>query len=171
MSWYIPAAVIAALVLPPAMAWHWRRSKARLAWAEEIWVNVEQSARVLLEDRQLDPRVGDFIEFVIDELGNGTLTRTALRSMFVRPPVREPELYSSLEGGREVQFSRFMLSSILYDSLQTTLSGIILRRWMYWLSMTVRDKRAVVTEPQVAPVVDAADKMWHSSHHQELCAA
>ncbi|ALC12457.1 hypothetical protein [Sphingopyxis sp. 113P3] len=161
MSVYIAvAAIIAAIIGPYVIAWNFRRAKARLAYAEKIWDNVEQSARVLLEDRHLDPRIGDFIDFVVGELGSGRMTRIALKA--VLHPKKSPRPMPELTGGQGVQFGRFMLSALLFDSLHTTFSGFILRRWLYWLTTTVGDKKAVVTEPQVAPVVEAADRMWHS---------
>lgn len=170
MSMYIAVAALALMVAPFAIAWHLRRATARLAYAEEIWDVVEQSARVLLEDRHLDPKVADFVEFVIQKIGSGTLTRTALKAMLRRPTPATP--LPPLAGGQSVQMGRFILSSVFFDSLHTSVSGIILRRWLYWLASTVTDKKAVVSEPQVAPVYNAADDMWHSAKpDREFCPA
>lgn len=153
-------AMAAALVTPPLV----RKSTSHLKSAHHAWDMLQHHASVLLEDRHLDPKIGDLVEFVVGTVGDGKLTRAMLNSILFRcrRSASSDEMYSKLSGGQEKQFQHFLVSALLYDSLRTFVPGIILRRLLYWLASTAGDSRAQVGRPQVAPVASLADRLCHS---------
>lgn len=163
--------IVAALLLaaPFLAKWYWTSSKAYLQRAHKAWERVEQHAHVLLEDKRLNPKVGDMVEFVVTHVGDGALTRTFLLTVLLRgggnQSPRDSEMntaVASMNEGQSEQFARLLVSALFYDSLRAPVSGAILRRVIYWLAPTATDKSAPVNKHEVAPVVTAAGKLCHA---------
>lgn len=171
MFWLVATASLIILALPFLLGRHFRHQTFRLQQAEHVWSRVEQSARVLLEDESLDSKAVDIVETLLKYVGSGMLTRAAIFVMLRKPNPNRSPLHLSIEGGQATQFSRFVVSALLFDSYHTKISGIIIRRWLYWLPPSVADKRAVVTAPQISPVVEAADRVWHRTHPGQCATA
>lgn len=141
-----------------------RRSTNHLKVADRAWGSLENHAHALLQDKTLDPTVGDFVESILLKIGNGSLTRSFLCSLLVTRRIRkahaDPEFRNvimGLELGQRKQLFRFMIDAIFFDSLRTYISGPILRRLvLYWLDSTARDEQALVSEQQVGPITNAA---------------
>jgi len=156
------------IVAPYVARAHYVRSAKRLQKAEGAWLSVERHARVLLEDRQLPSEMGNFIEWTLGRIGDGSLTRTFLRSLLLRKRASEETdqefaaHFSALSKEQEQQFLRFMIASMFYDSLRTSVSGSVLRRLLYWLASTVGDRQAPVSQPQVKPIMRAAETLCHA---------
>lgn len=157
--------LIAALIIasPFILRVHFQASRKRLARAQRAWEMVEQAAHPLLEDRRLNPEIGDLVEFVVNRVGDGSLTRTFLVAIiFKRLNGGSDKVTRSMNTEQERQFMRLMVAALFYDSLRTTFSGSIIRRVLYWLASTATDKNAPVTKSQVAPVVSAAGRLCHN---------
>jgi hypothetical protein len=171
MAWYIAVAAVGILIAPFVFASHLRASTTRIKQAGAVWESVERAARELLEDRTLAPEVGDFVEFILSHTGSGKLTRAAIIAMFSSYGSGNSKLLHMVNEGQQVQLIRFMLASLMFDSLHTTFSGLVVRKWLYWLAATVKDRQVPVTEPQVEPVARAADRIWHSTGHRDCVPA
>lgn len=167
MKEFIFIAAALAIILPFAVAWQIRRATARLELADRAWGSLEKHAHVLMEDRHLNPVIGDFVERVINKVGDGSLTRGFLFFIVFRPQSKQPtnhewrEAVSGLEAGQEKQFLHFMVDAIFYDSLRTVVSGSLLRRIvLYWLEATASDDDAPVSREQVKPITFAANQTF-----------
>ena len=167
MGWLIIIAL--ALVAPFLASWLVARSSDRLRFADEVWGSFESHARILLEDRTLSPFVGDFVERVVMNIGNGRFTRRFLFSILLRPlgiriGAGKTDMHvaiDSLEEGQRKQMFRFMIDAMLYDTLRTAISGAVLRTIvLYWLVAVAKDESTPVSEPQVTPMFAAAG--WSS---------
>lgn len=170
MEMVVVVALAAALALPFVLAWNYRHATKRLVLADQAWGSLEQHAHALLNDRHLNPRVGDFVERVLLEVGNGALTRSFLLFVVFRPKPKDGTpsdlvlAFRSMEPGQEKQLSHFMVDAIFYDSLRTTVSGAILRRAvLYWLEATARDETAPVSRPQIKPITFAANRAFRAA--------
>lgn len=143
-------------------------SEKYLRRAHKAWAGFEQHARVLLEDKRLNPKIGDFVEFLALNVGNGSLTRSLLVSIIFRKTGRSksnPEMdeaMQSLNGEQRIQFYRTIVSAVFYDSLRTPLFGSILRRILYWLAATAEDKSAQISRYEIDPAVAAAGRLCHA---------
>lgn len=157
--------IIAALILAaPFVAGAYLRLASRsAARAQDAWRLVERHARVLLEDRRLDPDIGDLVEVVVDHAGDGRLTRSFLGSLIFRrrrrPDADLSAAMSSLNAEQENQFLHFLVAALFFDSLTSPILGAVLRRIMYWLAATANDRSAPVSRVQVEPVMSAAGRM------------
>lgn len=162
--------IVAALLLtaPFVAKRYWVSAKANLELAHKAWDRVEQHAHVLLEDRRLDPQVGDLVEFVVTHVGDGALTRKFLITVLLRRGNRSAQdaemtnALSSMNEGQSEQFSRLLVSALFYDSLRAPVAGAVLRRVIYWLAPTATDKSVPVNRHEVAPVLAAAGKLCHA---------
>lgn len=165
----IPMLLLIVAILAPLVALGTaallRGSTARLREAGHIWALVEHHAFVLLEDRTLDPEIGDLVEFIVHHAGSGRLTRAMVVNL-LSPRKRRPNatdmLFSKLRPAQEKQFQHLLAAALFYDSLRTLFSGPVIRRLLYWLASTVNDTRTPVSRPQVAPVASIADRMCHA---------
>lgn len=162
--------IVAALLLtaPFLAKRYWISARANLESAHKAWERVEQHAHVLLEDRRLDSRVGDLVEFIVTHVGDGALTRKFLVTVLLRRGNRGAQgsemtdALSSMNEGQGEQFSRLLVSALFYDSLRAPIAGAVLRRVIYWLAPTATDKTAPVNRHEVAPVLTAAGKLCHA---------
>lgn len=161
------AIAIIILALPFVASWAYRKAERRLAFADEAWGSLEYHANQLLQDRTIPPRVGDFVEFVVGRVGDGMMTRTFLVSIFVRGKGNGSskllEDLRSLSSGQDQHFNRFVIDSILYDSLRTSVSGALLRRILYWLVVTARDEKAPINDAQAFPIAKAASRAYRGA--------
>jgi hypothetical protein len=163
---WIVIAIAMAITVPFVVALHYRRSAKRLVVADKAWGSLEYHAHTLLQDKTLDPTIGDFVEGVVNRVGDGYLTRSFLAFLVMRPRAVSPETsigsaFNRLESGQRVQFYRFMVDAIYYDSLRTAFSGAILRRLaLYWLESTAKDEASTVSESQVKPIAAAAGRAF-----------
>lgn len=166
MGAIVALAAVAVVAAPFVLRIHLVASRKRLRSAGRAWDMLERPARVLLEDRHLDPEVGNLVEWIVTHIGDGRLTRSFLFSLAFRRmwagKSMKPDVLERMNKEQEQQFLRLVVAALFYDSLRTTLSGSILRRVLYWLAATVKDRHAPVTRSQAAPVVKAADRMCHS---------
>jgi hypothetical protein len=169
--WVILVA-IAILAAPFVGAAYLRWSTARMRAAGIVWGNLESHASALMNDKTLNPFIGDLVESMFLRAGDGAMTRMFLFSLVFRRKLDAGQVASAVEAlnqGQQKQLVRFAIYAILYDSLRTGLSGAFLRRIvLYWLLPTAQDKTVPVNSPQVAPIVDAASRAYHV---KELCPA
>lgn len=158
----IGALIIAA---PFVLTRYHRRAANRLRHASSAWDTTEKYGRVLLEDRHLDPEVGDFVEFTLNKAGSGTMTRILLAAIFSPWRSRTDDannLFVKLSREQEQQLYRFIVAAMFYDSFRTIFSGSLLRRILYWMAATAADKTVPVSRAQVQPMFSAADRLCHS---------
>lgn len=162
--WVIAIAAVI-LAAPFFVSWWVRRSTVRLVLADRVWGNLESSAQVLLEDKNLNPILGDLVEALSHRTGDGSLTRALLISVVFKRSHTEDKVAAAineLSDGQARQFMRFAVYAIFYDSLRTSISGGILRRVvMYWLENTAKDSKASVSSSQVMPIAVAAERAYH----------
>ena len=118
---------------------------------------------MLLEDRRLNPIVGDLVEALVCHAGDGRLTRFFLASVVLRRGRKADHRVSaaigSLHPDQEKQFLHFLVAVLFFDSLTTPVTGAILRRVVYWLAATAKDRSAPVSRVQVEPAMSAAGRM------------
>ena len=158
---------IAALILaaPFGLAFFISRNTSHLKMADMVWGRLEEHAHALLQDKTLPSLVGDLVEEVVNHTGDGSLTRSFLLSLLFRPRSSESAISSAVDDlheGQRSQFMRFVIMAILYDSLKTSFSGILLRRIvLYWLVPTAKDQKAPVNSSQVGPIARAAGRAYH----------
>ena len=156
--------VIAALIVavPFILGGYLRFANRSLAHAATAWALVERHAHVLLEDRRLNPLVGDLVEALVRHAGDGRLTRSFLMTVLLRRPRRTDADMStaigSLNPDQEKQFLHLLVTVVFYDSLTTPIAGVALRRVVYWLAATAEDRSAPVSRGQVEPAMAAAGR-------------
>lgn len=161
--------ILGALIVaaPFVVASHQRRAASRLRSAHRAWDAVEKYGRVLLEDRHLDPELGDFVEFIIKKTGSGAMTRMFLGALVLPRALQSSEdselsrLLAAASQEQEQNLYRLMVAAMLYDSLRTAFSGVLLRRVIYWMSAAATDKTVPVSRAQVQPMVSSADRLCH----------
>lgn len=159
----ITAAIL--LALPFALAWFFRRKTEHLKFADEAWGSVEMHANQLLQDKTLDPEIGDFVEFLVLNVGDGKLTRIGLSALLFRPKVKTngKSFKDRMTDGQHYHFTRFVVDALLYDSLRTSFSGAILRRLVYWLVGTAQDEKIGISDIQIKPFTNAAARAYHQA--------
>lgn len=157
--------IIAAVILaaPFVIRWYLRLATRSAVHAQEAWPLMERHAHVLLEDRRLDPRIGDLVETVALHVGDGRLTRSFLINILFwrkrRPDAHLTAVLTALNGEQEKQFLHFLVAALFFDSLTAPISGMLLRKLIYWLAATAKDRSAPVSRSQVEPVMSAAGRM------------
>ena len=156
---------IAALILaaPFAVGWLLRKRNRNTGFAETLWPLVERQAHVLLEDKRLNPTVGDCVEMVVRHLGGGKFARIALRAALHKAKTVRPEedlraAVATLNPQQHETFLRFIVTALYFDSHNSLIAGTIVRRWLYWLADTAQDKSAPISDYEVEPVVYAMDR-------------
>lgn len=162
--------IVAGLILaaPFLVATYLRRATKNLNYADHAWGLMEQHAHVLMEDRRLDPAVGDLVERVVLSVGDGKLTRNFLFSFVFRQRADTHgtrhlrDAIMNMNSNQAEQFSRLLITALFFDSLNAPIAGAILRRLIYWLASTANDKSAPISQYEVEPVVAAAGRMCHA---------
>lgn len=161
---YMIAIAAAILCVPFVMAWYYRKATKRLIVADQAWGSLEYHANQLLQDKTLPPIVGDFVEFVVERTGDGTMTRTFLYSLFIRTKADREAPFATavanLNDGQDKHFNRFVIDALFYDSLRTFLSGWLVRRMIYWLATTAADEHVPVNDAQTMPIAKAASRAY-----------
>lgn len=156
---------VALLAAPFILAAYLRFNTKLLKRSQSVWPLVEQSAHVLLEDRNLSPRAGDMVEFIVKVIGSGWLTVAFFFALVFRRKSRKRgsnSIFAELNREQEERFVRFFVAALYFDSLRAPIFGVLVRRFLYWLPATAADKTTPVSRHEVEPVVNLADR--HMAH-------